>query len=62
MIDTRLMLDFLAAIQRRNELPVRERLRQDAIAQAEMRRRVDEILSQRRTDETSNGTQDQEAV
>lgn len=58
MTDPRALLDFVAALQHHEELPVRERLRQDAIAQAEMRRRVNEILSQRRKHEISNGSQD----
>lgn len=54
MTDPRALLDFVAALQHHEELPVRERLRQDAIAQAEMARRVDEILKRRRADEAAS--------
>ena len=54
MTDPRILLDFVAALQRRDELPVRERLAQDAKRRAEMNAKVDEILRRRREDEANN--------
>ncbi len=44
MTDPRALLDFVAALQRREELPVRERLRQDAESRRKVNAEVDEIF------------------
>ncbi len=46
MTDPRALLDFVAALQHREELPVNERLKRDAESQRKMREKVDAILKQ----------------